>query len=262
VTSEPARLGISVGITNTRLSASKRGVAIECALRLAGRAHVPVCLVGADPTDRDVEHRTPPIDPVDPRSARMRLEHRNRTLDVAMLGRRQVCVISVSDRAGFESVLPEIQGAFRYVLIDAPSRAGTGVGISHGLLRRIDALVVVSGSRAGELAEARVYLERLERIPDARRIETRVLTTGYPDDSELSREQFERRARRLPTIGEIPQLWGRRAGTAPSDDDRLEHALGPLLQWIIGMGSNTASPTVPPLALPASPGSARIPSNT
>ena len=50
---------VRVGVTNARLGADKRGIAVELAQRLARTSNAPVCLVGADPTDRDVERRTP-----------------------------------------------------------------------------------------------------------------------------------------------------------------------------------------------------------
>ena len=55
MTAPRARLGVSVGITNTRISAVKRGLTMQLAKRVGAAAGCPVCVVGADPTDRDVQ---------------------------------------------------------------------------------------------------------------------------------------------------------------------------------------------------------------
>ena len=234
VTSSRAPLGLSVGITNTRLSAEKRGIAVELALRLAATANTQVCLVGADPTDRDVQRRLPQLVARSGRYTRTVVREGAHALEVAFLPDQRLCVVALSDRAGVESVLPELQGIFEYVIVDAPSRVGSGgVGISRALVPLLDALVVASGLSAGELALTRGYIHALEAMAGARHVDVRVVGSGETDDGGLALDQLERRLRALPMISRIPQLWGRAPHGSTVDHDDLDAAFRPIVDWIV-----------------------------
>lgn len=241
----PARRGVSVGITNTRLSAAKRGIAVELATRLAVAAGTHVCVVGADPADRDAERSTERLvaEGESEAGSGARLERGPHFLDVRFLPARRLCVVSVSDRAGLQDVFATLQERFSYVVVDAPSRAGTGIGISSVLLQYLDLLLVASGLTASDLAETRAYLERLERIPVARHTPVRVLSSGDPGQSGLAPAQLARRLRGLPTIATIPQLWGRVAHDCADRD--LDAAFAPVVGWIVACARARAA-GVPP----------------
>ena len=97
----------SVGITNSRLNAAKRGVAVAVALRVARAApDAAVCLVGADPTDHDVERHLPQLVASWGEPARMQVTRGPHRVDVANFEHEGVCVISLSDRESVELVLP------------------------------------------------------------------------------------------------------------------------------------------------------------
>jgi hypothetical protein len=254
VTSTPPRpvVSVSVGITNTRMSAVKRGIAVELAVRLVAVSGTPVCLVGADPTDRDVERRLPQLIGEDPQYQRARVNEGVRSLEAVVLPSRRLCVVSVSDRAAIEAVLPELQATFRYVIIDAPSRVGTGVGIARSLLDRLDVLFVASGLTAGELADTRVYLERLAAMPRARHVAVRVLASGHPHDSAMSRHQLEHRLAGLPLIQRVPRLWGRTTNDHRPGREDLDEDFRPVIDWILEQRRidrvvSTASPRPRPI---------------
>ena len=224
---------MSVGITTTRLSAEKRGIAVELALRLAAAVSTPVCLVGADPTDRDVEHRLPQLVARSGRSTRTVVKDGTHSLEVAFLPDQRLCVVALSDRAGVESVLPELREIFEYVIVDAPSRVGSGgIGISRALVPLLDALVVASGLSAGELSLTRGYIDALDAMAGARHVDVRVVGSGEVDDGGLALDQLERRLRTLPMISRIPQLWGRGQHGSAVDDD-LDAAFRPIVNWIV-----------------------------
>lgn len=248
MTTDPARLGVSVGITNTRLNAAKRGIAVELALRLVAAANTPVCLVGADPTDRDVERRTPELLEGYEHTLQQ-ISDGTRSLEAVFAPARRLCIVSVPDRAGVEAVLPELRATFRYVVIDAPSRVGSGVGIARVLLEQLDVLLVASGLKAGELIDARNYIEQLAAIPRSQQVGIRVVTSGHANDSGLSPLQLERRLRALPVIERIPRLWGRPSDRSPTDED-LDDAFRPVVDWIVERARfNVAAP---PALRPAS----------
>jgi hypothetical protein len=233
VTSRAAPLGVCVGVTNTRLGAARRGIAVELASRLAVTAGTTVCLVAADPTDRDVERRLPQLAAGDEEYTRTRVERGVHTLDVTFLPARHLCVVGLSDRAGVESVLPELRQMFEYVIVDAPSRVSSGgVGIAGVLLPVLDILLVVSALTADELALTRIYVDALEEMVGARHLEVRVVSTGQTDGGGLAAEQLERRLRSLPMIGGTPQLWGRAQEPSVENAD-LDRAFRPIVDWII-----------------------------
>ena len=248
MTTDPARLGVSVGITNTRLNAAKRGIAVELALRLVASANTPVCLVGADPTDRDVERRTPELLEGYEHTVRQ-ISDGTRSLEAVFVPARRLCVVSVPDRAGLEAVLPELRSTFRCVVIDAPSRVGGGVGIARVLLEHLNVLLVASGLTPGELIDARNYVGQFAAIPRAKHVAVRVLTSGHPEDSGMSREQLTRRLGALPVIVRIPRLWGRISTHAPSEED-LDDAFRPVVDWIVDRVRENDVP--PPALRPAS----------
>lgn len=231
MTTDPAPLGVSVGITNTRLNAAKRGIAVELALRLVAAANTPVCLVGADPTDRDVERRMPEL--LDGYEHTLRqISDGTRSLEATFVPARRLCIVSVPDRAGVEAVLPELRSTFRCVVIDAPSRVGSGVGIARVLVEHLNVLLVASELTAGELVDARNYVNQFAAIPRAKHLAIRVVTSGHAEDSRMSRAQLDRRLAALPVVGRIPQLWGRASDHSPTDDD-LDDAFQPVIDWIV-----------------------------
>lgn len=222
---------VSVGITNARLGADKRGIAVELAQRLAATSKAPVCLVGADPTDRDVERRTPMLIEAAGDYAHSQITKGPHALDITFMRELGVCAVSVSDRSVLIDVLPQLREEFGYVVIDAPSRVGYGVGIAHVLLHHLDAMLIASGPSAGELAVTRSYLAALEQHGSAGRVDVRVLLSGRPDESGLSSEQLEQRTATLPVIGWIPPLWGR--VTASTQLDELDDAFRLIVDWTV-----------------------------
>ena len=226
------RLGKCVGITNSRLNAAKRGIAVEISVRLALATETAVCLVGADPTDRDVERHLPGLISAFGEPQRMEVTRGPHHLEVSNFVRSHMCVVSVSDREGVEQVLPALQERFRYIIIDAPSRAGSGVGIADVLLDWLDALVIATGLDAGELAETRQYTERIETLPSAQHVDVRVLTIGQSME-RLAPEQLEARLALLPTISHVPRLGARPGGVGDGDTKHLDDAFQPLVDWIV-----------------------------
>ena len=248
MTTDPAPLGVSVGITNTRLNAAKRGIAVELALRLVAAANTPVCLVGADPTDRDVERRMPELLEGYDHTLRQ-ISDGTRSLEAVFVPARRLCIVSIPDRAGVEAVLPELRSTFRCVVIDAPSRVGSGVGIARVLPEHLSVLLVASGLTAGELVDARNYVSQFAAIPRAKHLTIRVLTSGNPDESGMSHSQLERRLAALPVIERIPRLWGRTNDRSPTDED-LDDAFRPVVDWIVER--TRENPDSPPVLRPPS----------
>ena len=154
-------------------------------------------------------------------------------MEVANFARSRVCVVSVSDHESVEMLFPILQARFRFLIIDAPSRAGFGVGIADMLLDWLDALVITTGLGAGELAETRRYLERLVALPNAKPVDARVLPIGDPNESGLAPAQLVGRLATLPTIGRVPRLAGPTAQRTPIGDASLEIAFRPIVRWII-----------------------------
>jgi hypothetical protein len=228
-----ARLGMVTGITNARLATAKRGIAVEIASRLAATTNAPVCLIGADPTDRDVERHLPQLTETWGKPTQMQITRGHHHLEVAAFEQSRVCVVSVSDRESVELVLPTLQERFRFLIVDAPSRTGFGVGIANVLLDWLDSLVIATGLGAGELAETRRYAERLDARASARRVDVRVLPIGDPETSELAHGQIAWRLAPMPTIGHVPRLGGGVAKRATVKSEDLELAFRPIIRWIL-----------------------------
>jgi len=72
-------------------------------------------------------------------------------------------------------------------------------------------------------------------MPSARHVEVRVVSSGDPDDSGLATEQLERRLRalRVPTIGSVPRLWGRRTPESSAGEETLDDAFRPVVDWLV-----------------------------
>src|SRR5690349_12233603 len=132
MTEIPPHKDVTVGITNTRLSAVKRGIAVRLATQLSVAANAEVCLVGADPTDRDVQRRMPGVY-ASGQYRRMEVKHGPYSVEVAKLFETNLTVVLLSDRAVLEPVLTRVRQEFDFVVIDAPSRVGSGVGIARVL---------------------------------------------------------------------------------------------------------------------------------
>jgi len=245
VTSQSTRLGLGVGITNPRLTTAKRGIAVEVAARLAAFAETSVCLVGADPTDRDVDRHLPQLAAAWGKPSRIQITRGPHLVEVATFAHSRVCVVSVSDRESVELVLPTLQERFRFLIVDAPSRAGMGVGIAAVLLDWLDALVVATALETGELAETRHYVERLDARPTAQHVDVRVVAIGEPADRAFARRQLDERLAALPTIGRIPRLGGGVATQARVADPELDDAFRPLIRWIVDLQAGLArTPTL------------------
>lgn len=219
---------VTVGITNTRLNAAKRGIAVELATRLGRATGAAVCLVGADSGDHDVERRLTQLSASDPRPRRLALTRGARSLAVTSLDTRRLCVVTVTDRLALAAALPRLQEEFGHVVIDAPSRVGDGVGIARVLMRSLDRLLVASGFRVDELTETRRYVEWLGEQPAAQHVAVAVVLSGDRSGSHLGREQLASRLAALPVAGCVPRLWG---GAEPSAAE-LDTAFAPLLEWV------------------------------
>jgi hypothetical protein len=170
----------------------------------------------------------------------MELTRGTHHLEVANFPSARVCVISVSDRESVEMVFPILQQRFPFLVVDAPSRTGFGVGIAGVLLARLDALLIGTGLTAGELAETRRYVERLEGLPAAQTVDRRVLPIGDAGESGLALDQLELRLALMPVIGPVPRLGG---GVAPQNTitaDDLAAAFRPVISWIIDGGTHAA----------------------
>ena len=113
VMSSSARPGMIAAITNARLATAKRGIAVEIATRLAVAADTTVCLIGADPTDRDVERHLPQLTDVWGKPTQMQITRGVHHLEVATFAQSRICVVSVSDRESVELVLPTLQERFQ-----------------------------------------------------------------------------------------------------------------------------------------------------
>jgi hypothetical protein len=235
VTSQSTRLGLGVGITNPRLTTAKRGIAVEVAARLAAITEAPVCLIGADPTDRDVDRHLAQLDATWGKPSRIQVTRGPHLVEVATFAHSRVCVVSVSDRDSVELVFPTLQERFRFLIVDAPSRAGMGVGIAGVLLDWLDALVVATALDAGELAETRHYVEQLAARPIAQHVDVRVVAIGEPTDRALARRQLDERLAFLPTIARIPRLGGGVATQNQIADPELDDAFRPILRWILDL---------------------------
>jgi hypothetical protein len=226
------RPNVTVGITNTRLSIVKRGLATELARRIEAAAGTAVCIVGADPADRDVERRTPGLVATAGAAARRHLRVGPHDVDTVVLAKQRLTIVTCSDRMVVEKILPELQATFAYVVVDGPSGVGTGVGIAPMLWSMLDILLVASGMHAGELATTRAYVDALAEKPSARPIKVRVVVSGHADESGLAQDQLERRLQPLPVIARVPTLVEQRRARYPSDTD-LDRALDPLVEWIV-----------------------------
>ena len=92
------------GITNARLATAKRGIAVEIATRLAATADTPVCLIGADPTDRDVERHLPQLTDAWGKPTQMQISRGPHHLEIATFsqsrGLRRLRVRQGECRAG------------------------------------------------------------------------------------------------------------------------------------------------------------------
>ena len=232
MTAPPTRLARSVGITNSRLNAAKRGIAVALATRLARTTDLTVCLVGADPTDHDVERHLPQLVARWGEPARMQVTRGPHRVEVANFELERVCVITLSDRESVELVLPALADRFGFVVVDAPSHAGSGIGIAEVLLGWLDALVVATGLGAGDLAETRHYVEHLESLPTTGHVQARVLAVGDADGG-LARDQLDARLASLPTIGHIPRIGAGATAGGSAEQDRLDAALRPVVRWIV-----------------------------
>jgi len=231
----------AVGISNSRLATAKRGVAVELAAQLAKAAGAPVCLVGADPTDRDVERHLPRMVEAWGRPAHMEITRGTHHVEVSNFTGAGVCAISVSDRESVELVFPLLESRFPFLVVDAPSRVGFGVGIADVLLAHLDALLIATGLTAGELAETRSYVDRLESRASAQRVERRVLPVGEASESGLSLEQLELRLALLPALGHVPRLGGGVGHPVTTGSDVIDAAFRPVVGWIIDRREYMAS---------------------
>jgi hypothetical protein len=215
------------------MSATKRGIAAELAPRLARAADTHVCLVGADPTDRDLERRMPELLQNAGEYTRASLKEGVHSLDAAFLPEQRLCLVNLSDRATVDAVLPRLREMFEFVVIDAPSRVGGGVGIARVLPLHLDMLVIASALDAGDLALTRLYVEQLRQMPNARGVEVHVVTNGNPFTSGLSPEQLDRRLRPLPVIARVVRALDPRLDASTQRQLELDAIFQPLITAIV-----------------------------
>ena len=241
---------ISVGITNTRLNAVKRRVAVETAIRLALVADCEVCLVGADPTDRDVQRRLPDL--LKGPYRRMELRHGQHAMEFTYIYDRHLAIVTLADRAVIEPVLTRVREMFPFVIVDAPSRVGRGVGIARALPPFLDALVVASPLRAGGLAEAQTYVDALAAMPSVRHLDVRVLFTSPP--AGYAPEQLRRKVSRLPAL----DLTGGVDKSQQAPTGRIDEAIDQLVEWLLELQRARAVPTEQPAAKPGAKGGAPL----
>ena len=217
------------------MSATKRGLAAELAPRLVRAADTHVCLVGADPTDRDIERRTPQMLLRADDYTRTSLKEGVHSLEATFLPSDRLCVVGLSDRATVGSVLPRLREMFDFVVVDAPSRVGAGVGIARMLPLQLDMLIVASGLHADELALTRLYVDQLREMPNARGVDVHVVTTGSPFKSGLSPEQLERRLEPLPVVARLVRALDQSADMLPERREHLDAALQPLVEAVLAV---------------------------
>ena len=153
-------------------------------------------------------------------------------LRVVVLADQGLSIVTLSDRAVLEKVLPEIRDSFSYVVVDGPSSIGAGVGIARALWPMLDALLVTSGVRPGDLATTLSYVNGALHRVNARHMQIGVVTTGDPADGGLSADQIERKLATMPVIGSLPQL-GERAWHEPPVDHELDVVFEPIIRWIL-----------------------------
>ena len=232
----PAHKDVTVGITNCRLSAVKRGIAVRLATQLSVAAQTEVCLVGADPTDRDVQRRMPGLYAAG-EYRRMEVKHGPYSLEVARLLETNLTVVLLSDRAVVEPVLTRVREIFDFVVVDAPSKVGgAGVGIARALPPLLHAVVVASGGRADELAATQSYVDSLESAPFTRHLDRRVVITGGLAESGLARRQLQRKLAKLP-------LFDAQRASARAARPVVSDAIGPLVDWLIGLRNERMVPS-------------------
>jgi hypothetical protein len=228
----PAHMDVTVGITNTRLSAVKRGIAVQLATQLSVAAQTEVCLIGADPTDHDVQRRMPEL-LASGQYRRMEVKHGPHTVEVVRLLNTNLTVVLLSDRAVVEPVLTRVREIFRFVIVDAPSRVGGGVGIARVLPPFLNALAIASGVRAEELTLTRSYIDALESAPFTRHLDRRVVLAGRLADSGLAPHQLERKLARLPVF---ERQRARALATDPRASPQYQRdGIGCLVEWIVGL---------------------------
>ena len=229
------------------MSATKRGIAVELAAQIAARIDKPVCLVGADPTDRDVERRMPRLAADEGGYERMVLDNGPHRLEAMLLSRQRLCIVTLSDRVVIDSVLPRLREMFEIVIIDTPSRVGSGVGIARMLLPLLDVLVIASGLHAGDIALTRAYVDALGRMPHAANVDVRVVASGRPEDSGLGLAQLQRRLVGLPMTGRIPRLWADPPKSRTATVEDLDRAFRSLVEVVLEHHrEREPEPTAPP----------------
>src|SRR4029079_938748 len=87
-------------------------------------------------------------------------------------------------------------------------------------------------------------------------VEVRVASTGETADGGLAPEQLERRLAALPMIGATPQLWGRATPETIAENDDLDRAFRPIVDWIVesretrrGPGPSSATAVRTPMSM-------------
>jgi hypothetical protein len=208
-------------------------VAIELARAIQRANGKPMCIVGADPTDRDVERWLPSVLARTPASAQRHVRVGHQELRAVVLAEQKLSIVTLSDRSVLEKVMPELQATFPFVIVDGPSSVGTGVGIAPALWPMLDILLVVSGLRAGDLATTTAYVNSMTSRPSARHIAVRVVTTGTREDSGLAPEQIDRKLRALSVIAALSSR-AKHSPDAQVLDDDVDRALDRVASWIIG----------------------------
>ncbi len=247
MTQPPARTNVTVGITNTRLSAVKRGIAVQLATQLSVETKTEVCLVGADPTDRDVQRSLPALC-ASSEYRRMEIRHGPYSIEVTRLVDTNLTIVLLSDRAVLEPAMTRLREIFGLIVIDAPSRVGSGVGIARALPPFLDALAIASSIRAGELALTQAYVDALESAPVTRHLDVRVVLSGTAAESGFDAARLQRKLARLPmsdeqraSVMDVSPIPFSGVANAPAANDNIDR----LVDWTTRLQKTRSAPSAP-----------------
>lgn len=234
---------LTVGVTTARYPECKRGLAVNLAASLA-REHpeTRVCLVDADPLERDVTTRLavrgPAIEDFAPGAGpalgSLSVVEGLSVLPCAGGGLARV-------RLGAEHALPALREAFDVVVVDlvgGPTGPGRAIG---GRLDALDWLLLAVTPDPDAVAASAHFLEMIETARARGAIDVRlrigIVVTGDEGSTVWDAVDVDRAlGASAPVVGRVRQLWGRSApnlgfGAAlriPELDDAVRALVGEL----------------------------------
>ena len=168
-----------------------------------------MCLVGADPTDRDVDRHLPQLttawgeavaDADHPRAAPSRGRHVLPLTRLRRVGLRPRERRARVPHAPGAVPLPRSSTRRREPASASASPACCSTGSTRSSSRPRS--TPASSPRPGTTCE------QLAARPSAQHVDVRVLAIGDPADRGLARRQLDERLALLPTIGHVPRLGG------------------------------------------------------